>query len=257
MEILSKEEWLKKKRHQRRITAYAIFGIAGILIIILLILLIQSIADLFSDSSSTPEPSNPTEISSTPIGEPDGAGEASEISRDLLAGVQIEENFLRPNEYSRPQIALEKVTAIAIHYVGNPGTTAKANRNYFDSLADSKAASSSSHYVIGLEGEIIQCIPLDEISYATKQANYYSISIECCHPDSTGRFNKKTYQSLVKLTAWLCDQYDLDEDAIIRHYDVTAKECPLYYVKNEDAWNQFKDDVMAYLNDGTEPGESL
>ena len=30
---------------------------------------------------------------------------------------------------------MKKVTDIAIHYVGNPGTTAQANRNYFESLS--------------------------------------------------------------------------------------------------------------------------
>ena len=43
----------------------------------------------------------------------------------------ITEMFLTPNKYSRPQIKLEKVTKIAVHYVGNPRSTAKNNRDYF------------------------------------------------------------------------------------------------------------------------------
>ena len=35
--------------------------------------------------------------------------------------------------------------------------------------------------------------------------------------------------------------------SIIRHYDVTGKLCPLYYVENEDAWDKLKDDVADYI----------
>lgn len=142
--------------------------------------------------------------------------------------MKISENYLTPNKYSRPQIKLEKVTKIAVHYVGNPGSSAIANRNYFENQKTG-GRYVSSHFVIGLEGEIIQCIPLNEISYCTNQANGYSISIECCHPDSSGKFTEATEQSLAELCAYLCEKFGLSADDIIRHYDVTGKQCPLYW----------------------------
>lgn len=105
--------------------------------------------------------------------------------------MQITENFLTPNKYSRPQIALKNVTKIAVHYVGNPNSSAIANRNYFENQKNG-GRYVSSHFIIGLQGEIIQCIPLDEISYCTNQVNTYSVSIECCHPDSSGKFTEAT-----------------------------------------------------------------
>ena len=48
---------------------------------------------------------------------------------------------------------------------------------------------------------------------------------------------------MVRLCAWLCLKFDLDEEDVIRHYDVTGKNCPKYFVENEDAWNQFKTEV--------------
>ena len=63
------------------------------------------------------------------------------------------------------------------------------------------------------------------------------------HPDETGKFSDVTYASVVKLTAWLLDSSGLDEGHIIRHYDVTGKECPRYFVQDEDTWEQFKADV--------------
>lgn len=161
----------------------------------------------------------------------------------------ITEDLLSPNEFSRPQTKLKRVKAVVIHYVGNAGSTAKANRDYFESLGESGERSASSHFVVGTEGEIIQCIPLNEISYASNNRNKDTISIEVCHPDNRGKFTDATYQSLIELVAWLVDTYDLDKDDIIRHYDVTGKICPKYYVENPDAWNKLKDDIWNYYEE--------
>ena len=166
----------------------------------------------------------------------------------FLLSDEVIKNYLTPNEYSRPGKELKEVNAIVVHYVGNPGTTAAQNRSYFENLKDTHATSASSHYIIGLEGEIIQCVPLNEFSYASNNRNKDTIAIECCHPDETGQFTTATYKSLVKLVAALCRTYDLDpETGIIRHYDVTGKYCPLYYVNHEDEWYGFKLDVKAEL----------
>lgn len=143
--------------------------------------------------------------------------------------MEIIQMFLTPNKYSRPGIKLEKVLKIAVHYVGNAGSSAKNNRNYFENQKNG-GRYVSSHFIIGLSGEIIQCIPLDEWSYCTNEANGYSISIECCHPDSSGKFTAATEKSLAELCAYLCKKFGLDPMTdIIRHYDVTGKQCPLYW----------------------------
>lgn len=157
----------------------------------------------------------------------------------------VKKMYIEPNEYSRPGDPLEVVNGIVIHYVGNPGTSAKNNRNYFASLATTGATYASSHFIVGLEGEVVQCVPLDEISYCSNSRNDDTVAIECCHPDETGEFNEQTYASLIKLAGWLCYTYDLEEDQVIRHYDVKGKLCPLYYVEHEDAWLQMKKDIMA------------
>ena len=97
--------------------------------------------------------------------------------------------------------------------------------------------------MVGLDGEVIQCIPSTEISYASNDRNKDTLSIECCHPDETGEFNQATYTSLVQLTAWLCKRFGLESTDVIRHYDVTGKECPKYFVDHEDAWERFRQDV--------------
>ncbi|MCD7825298.1 MAG: N-acetylmuramoyl-L-alanine amidase [Clostridiaceae bacterium] len=158
--------------------------------------------------------------------------------------------LLTKNVNSRPGISLEQVNGIVIHYTANPGTDAVANRNYFESRKDCPDQAEnkvSSHYIIGLKGNIIQCIPEDEIAYASNDRNSDTISIECCHPDTTGEFTEKTYRSLLALTAYLCVKYEIQKEDIIRHYDVTGKNCPKYYVEHPDAWNQLRDDVFALI----------
>jgi N-acetylmuramoyl-L-alanine amidase len=140
------------------------------------------------------------------------------------------------------------VKGVVVHYTANPGTDAEDNRNYFNNLpkinaGKQKATYASSHFVIGLEGQIVQCIPLNEIAYASNGRNYDTISIECCHPGKDGKFNNATYQALIELVSYLCLKYDLTKEQVIRHYDVTGKLCPLYFVKHEDEWNQLKDKI--------------
>jgi N-acetylmuramoyl-L-alanine amidase CwlA len=167
----------------------------------------------------------------------------------------VQEMLLTPNEYSRPQIALNKVDAVVIHYTANPGTDAEANRNYFEGLKEGKTYSSgnyiysSSNYIVGLEGNIVQCVPLNEVAYASNDRNNDTISIECCHPNETGKFTEDTYKALVNLTAWICSEYNLSKDDIIRHYDVSGKICPKYFVENEDKWEQFKEDVFNVISE--------
>ena len=147
------------------------------------------------------------------------------------------------NEYSRPGIPLEEINGIVIHYTANPGSTAQNNRDYFEGLKDSHETKVSSHFVVGIEGEIIQCIPSSEIAYASNSRNSDTLSIECCHTDETGKFTEATYTSLVRLTGWLCYRFNLTSQDVIRHYDVTGKICPKYFVDHPDAWEQFKADV--------------
>ena len=154
--------------------------------------------------------------------------------------------FLPVNEYSRPDTLINEVNAVVIHYIGNPGTTAMQNRNYFENLRNTKETYASSNFIVGLDGEILQCVPVDEVAYASNTRNDDTVSIELCHPDETGMFTEETYLAAVRLTKWLCEQFGLSSEHIIRHYDVSGKECPRYFVENEEAWEQFKTDVMEF-----------
>lgn len=52
-----------------------------------------------------------------------------------------------------------------------------------------------------------------------------------------------------ELCADLCKRYGLDPlKDIIRHYDVTGKSCPLYWVNNPQDFVAFKREVKEYMN---------
>lgn len=177
----------------------------------------------------------------------DGKPEESQATDSSGIPDYIDVQLLDVNEYSRPGIALKQVNAIVVHYTANPGSTAQQNRDYFNNLQVSHTAKVSSHFVIGIDGEVVQCIPTKEMAYASHPRNSDTLAIECCHKAEDGAFTKETYDSLVKLTAYLCDKYNLTGENVIRHYDVSGKKCPLYYVEHPEEWEEFKKDVDQYL----------
>lgn len=159
----------------------------------------------------------------------------------------IDVQLLTVNEYSRPGTKTERINGIVIHYTANPGSTDMQNRNYFEGLKDSHITKASSHFIVGLDGEIVQCIPTWEEAYASNDRNPDTVSIETCHPNEDGKYTQATYKSLVQLTAWLCKKFDLTEKDVIRHYDITGKICPKYFVEDEAAWEKFREDVKIVL----------
>ena len=169
------------------------------------------------------------------------------VSSGIYIPSWITQDFLSISEYNRPGLAVSPVKNIVIHYVGNAGSSAKNNRDYFEDLARTKERSASSHFVVGLQGEIIQCVPLNEVAYANYPRNFDTISVEVCHPDATGKFSDTTYWTVVKLAAYLLEEFGLTSDDLIRHYDCNGKYCPLYYVEHPEAWEQLKADVKAYM----------
>ena len=199
-----------------------------------------------SDSQST---SQSTSQSSTQTKPSTGVVSDKDITDEALSEL-ITKKYLTVNEKSRPGYKLDELKAVVIHYVANPGTSALQNWKYFENKNYVSA-----HFIIDLDGSIIQCMPLDEVAWAigTTEGNYSTISIECCHPDSTGKFTDATYESLVKLVSWLCNEYGLTADNVKRHYDyprknnsgvVWHKECPVYFVKHPEEWDEFLDSLL-------------
>ena len=216
---------MKRRRDKRRRYKRRMYTGTAILVIILIVLIINGMGKRFAGR------------------------EYFELSDEEITAEkpEIDVQLLDVNPYSRPGTETGKIKGIVVHYTANPGATAMQNRNYFQGLKDSHQTEASSHFIIGLEGEIVQCVPTWEVAYASNERNKDTVSIENCHRDESGNFTKETYQSLVQLTSWLCQKFELTEEDVIRHYDVTGKICPKQFVESEDTWERFRADIKAAL----------
>ena len=206
----------------------------------------QTVSTQGTTASQTTAASSTTESTQTPADQPDKIT-AEDITDEKMAEL-ITKKYLTVHPNSRPGYKLRSVDNIVVHYVANAGSTADQNWRNFNN----NKPGTSAHFIIDLDGSILQCMPLDEVAWAigTEEGNYTSISIECCHPDATGKFTDATYESLVKLVSWLCAEFNLTEENVKRHYDyprtnssgvVWHKQCPLYFVNNPKEWEAFKD----------------
>jgi N-acetylmuramoyl-L-alanine amidase CwlA len=72
-----------------------------------------------------------------------------------------------------------------------------------------------------------------------KATNTNSIGIEMCL-DKAGHIADATYKNAAALIKYLQAEYDIDDDHVIRHFDVTGKLCPGTLVKDADwlAWKK-------------------
>ena len=223
------------------------------LAVLLCVLIAGSVFAVYQMRQIGTEIETETETRSETMPEMLAEGENNSSVEGIIQGIsesqfnrhpQWTEDFLTVSEYSRPGDPLPEVKNIFVHYTANLNTSAAQNRNYFENLKDNHdVPGASAHFIIGIEGEILQIIPLDEMAYAVQTRNEDSISIECCYKYENGQFTQETYDSLIKLLAWLTDTYELEPDDILRHYDCGGKKCPLYYVDHEDAWRILKRDV--------------
>jgi N-acetylmuramoyl-L-alanine amidase len=179
---------------------------------------------------------------------------------------KIIEKYLTPNKYSRPQIPMKNIKGIVIHWVANPNTSALANRNYFENrkYGLTKILYGSAHEIIDLNGDIITCIPKNEIAYGAGSKTYLPIAIqklgtypnsctyhiECTHIDWDGTMTDVTYKSLVNRCANLCFEYNLNPLVDLwLHEEITGKLCHRWFVDNPDKWDFFKkkvNNIMKY-----------
>lgn len=138
------------------------------------------------------------------------------------------------------------VDHIVVHYTG---TDASAHNNllYFSR----NAARASAHYFVDRDGTLRQSVPESDTAWhAGKFAmNQRSVGIECV---SAGEdFTKEQVATLAALVQDLMARYGIPASSVIRHYDVTGKECPAPYV-DQGKWDVLHDRIA---NGSTAPAQ--
>ena len=165
------------------------------------------------------------------------------------------EKLIPINKFSRPGTKLTKVEKIVEHYTANPGASAFNHYKYFSNLKDRFA---SAHIFID-KTDVYLIIPLDEVAYHANDgsyrgvpelkpnANYKSIGVELCI-EKNGSFHPETIRKAEEVNAELCRRFNLDPlKDIVRHYDVTKKNCPARWVKYSQEFTDFKNRVNALM----------
>lgn len=174
--------------------------------------------------------------------------------------VYVNQNFSNHNTSLRNG----EIEYIVIHYTG---TTKGAVDiiNYYNSL---RADSASADFFVDLNGDIYQYNPVIDFRYSwavggDKKDNFggslygvvtneNSISIELCVSNDSDDlsynsegwyFSEQTINSAVDLVNYLMGKYDIDKFHVIRHYDVSGKECP-----GVVGWNEESGSNIEWLN---------
>lgn len=135
---------------------------------------------------------------------------------------------------------------IVVHYTANKTDTAYNNTKYFKSVNRNV----SSHYFVD-DNDIYQCV-LDKnvawhcggkklsgaAGFYGKCTNNNSIGVEMCCTNYG--VSAKTEANTIELVKYLITKYNIPTSNVIRHYDVTGKNCPKPMVENPARWNNFK-----------------
>ncbi|WP_053228349.1 peptidoglycan recognition protein family protein [Spirochaeta cellobiosiphila] len=181
------------------------------------------------------------------------------------------------NPYSRPGRKLINVKSIVMHWTGVPNQPAEEVWNWFEMRKEGKHGYGSAHYIIDLDGKVIDCIPNDEMAYHCgvpdfqdihkdplsgrfytnyardifgiyaedykhKSPNNCTIGIEMVAYDKEGHFHSATLNAASELVRSLLDQYKLDKNTnVTTHHNIVGwKDCPRLWTNNPHEFEKFK-----------------
>ena len=153
---------------------------------------------------------------------------------------------------------LSSIKYIVWHYTANDGDTDEANANYFNGAN----RNASAHYFVD-DDSITQSVPDNYIAWSVggnRYSNYKTtggaklygiaknantLNIELCDTKKNGKYDvsDKTLANAIALTKDLMKKYNIPIENVIRHFDVTGKSCPAYYV-DETTWNNVKNKIQ-------------
>jgi N-acetylmuramoyl-L-alanine amidase CwlA len=156
------------------------------------------------------------------------------------------EKFIQAHSTNYTRGRRNKIEYIVLHYVGALGG-AEANLKYFQG----QGRRASAHYFVdhAVRGAKVYQSVLDSDTAwhaGNYEFNQKSIGIEmCCLKDSKGNWyiDEETVKTTVELVQYLMKKYNIPIERVIRHYDITKKQCPEPWVRNPQLWVEFKEKV--------------
>ena len=166
----------------------------------------------------------------------------------------IKTNLANRKNYG-DQRAAAAIKYIVIHYTGNDGDHDEGNANYFKN----NVVNASAHYFVD-DDSITMSVPELFTAWSVggtkwkdcaatgggtmygKITNTNSISVEMCDTlrNGTIKATEQTMANTATLVKSLMKKYNIDINHVYRHFDVTGKHCPAYFM-NASAWAEFKE----------------
>lgn len=146
--------------------------------------------------------------------------------------------------FTAKQRKLSDIAYLVVHYTGNRGDTAKNNADYFAR----EVTGTSAHYFVD-EREVWQSVPENHAAWhcGTKGTYYHpacrnanSIGVEVCMLDKQGRVRQASVDRAAELVRELMRKHGIPADRVVRHYDVTHKDCPAPMVSDPALWRAFQ-----------------
>lgn len=182
----------------------------------------------------------------------------------------ITKDFIPKNPFTRPGTPLKAVRGVVVHWTANENAGADdvAHMRYLEGTAIKTERYASAAYFVDHDS-ILNVVPEKEMTYhvgakryTTQRLGSYpnncTIGIEVC-VNRKGEDFKKAIDRSAYLAATLLVRYNLSIIDLYRHYDVTGKDCPRYFVYDDSAraygyesaalaWKDFKMSVVAYMD---------
>lgn len=168
--------------------------------------------------------------------------------------MEIKQRLANPGNYGGAR-SLSSIRFIVIHYTGTDGGSALNNGAYFAN----NVVKTSAHYFVDSD-TVVQSVPDDRVAWHVGAKIYYhadarnsnSIGIELCDEKKDGKIypTQKTIDRALELTRRLMAKYNVPQDRVIRHWDVSHKLCPGYWCGTEakdtlwrkEFWDKLKED---------------
>lgn len=161
---------------------------------------------------------------------------------------------------NRTVYSSRSIKYIVVHYVGAVSTAAN-NASYFYSTY----RGASAHYFTD-DISIWQVVEDKNAawhcgggrqgngggSFLGKCTNSNSIGVEMCCKKKNGSLyiTDKTIEKTAEIVRYLMDKYDIPASRVIRHYDVTGKNCPAPYI-NEKKWDKLHKKLTGKKSSGS------
>ena len=139
---------------------------------------------------------------------------------------------------------------LVIHFTANDGDSAKNNADYFAR----EAPGASAHFFVD-EREIWQSVQEKDIAWHCGTRGMYfhpycrnanSLGVELCSRKRGEKyyFTPETVKNAQQFVRSLMKRYGIPTENVVRHYDVTHKNCPAPFVEDAGAWQRFKAGLM-------------